>query len=247
MKGLTEETLSEARQYFIEGQYKLAEPMLEQLLLQGIKNPEIYQMLATLYYDRGQFNKAIKTFRRALEIDPNYTDASVGLSIILNDIGRYEEGQKVFQEARQILDAQKKPNLSFLDDSISKKHEELADLYSQSRAWGETLENLQKAMKLTPQRRVILGVKLAEAFSRLGESQKAIRELREVLFIDSECVSARLKLADLYQKTNRLAEARDQWESVLVTDPRNAEARDNLLKLKTLNKSANRTSLLEMK
>lgn len=243
MKGLTEETLSEARQYFIEGQYKLAEPLLEQLLLQGIKNPEIYQMLATLYYDRGQFNKAIKTFRRALEIDPNYTDASVGLSIILNDIGRYEEGQKVFQEARQILDQQKKPNLSFLDESISKKHEELADLYSQSRAWADSLENLQKAMKLTPQRRVVLGVKLAEAYSRLGESQKAIRELREVLFIDSGCVSARLKLAELYQRTNRLAEARDQWESVLVTEPRNQEARDNLLKLKSTKSS----SLLEMK
>ena len=243
MKGLTEETLSEARQYFIEGQYKLAEPLLEQLLLQGIKNPEIYQMLATLYYDRGQFNKAIKTFRRALEIDPNYTDASVGLSIILNDIGRYEEGQKVFQEARQILDAQKKPNLSFLDESISKKHEELADLYSQSRSWADSLENLQKAMKLTPQRRVILGVKLAEAYSRLGESQKAIRELREVIFIDSGCVSARLKLAELYQRTNRLAEARDQWESVLVTEPRNQEARDNLLKLKSTKSS----SMLEMK
>jgi tetratricopeptide (TPR) repeat protein len=242
VKGLTEETLSEARQYFIEGQYKLAEPLLEQLLLQGLKNPEIYQMLATLYYDRGQFNKAIKTFKRALEIDPHYTDASVGLSIILNDIGRYEEGQKVFQEARQILDQQKKPNLSFLDESISKKHEELADLYSQSRAWADSLENLQKAMRITPQRRVILGTKLAEAYSRLGESQKAIRELREVLFIDSECVLARLKLAELYQRTNRLAEARDQWESVLVTEPRNSEARDNLLKLKS-----SKSSLLDMK
>ncbi len=242
MKGLTEETLSEARQLFIEGQYKLAEPLLEQLLLQNLRNPEIYQMLATLYYDRGQFNKAIKTFKRALEIDPQYTDASVGLSIILNDIGRYEEGQKVFQEARSILDQQKKPTLSFLDEAISKKHEELADLYAQSRAWSESLENLQKAIKLVPQRRVALGVKIAEAWGRLGESQKAIRELREVLFIDSECVPARLKLAELYQKTNRLAEARDQWESVLVTDPRNVEARDELAKMKKT-----RSSLLEMK
>jgi tetratricopeptide (TPR) repeat protein len=243
VKGLTEETLSEARQFFIEGQYKLAEPLLEQLLLQNLRNPEIYQMLATIYYDRGQFNKAIKTFKRALEIDPQYTDASVGLSIILNDLGRYDEGRKIFQEARQILDNQKKPNLSFLDETISKKHEEIADLYSQSRAWSEALENLQKALKLTPQRRVQLGLKLAEAHSRLGESQKAIRELREVLFIDSECVSARLKLAELYQRTNRLVEARDQWESVLVTDPRNSEARENLQKLK----SGSKSNLLDMK
>jgi tetratricopeptide (TPR) repeat protein len=233
VKGLTEETLSEARQYFIEGQYKQAEPLLEQLMLQNLRNPEIYQMLATLYYDRGQFNKAIKTFKRALEIDPQYTDASVGLSIILNDLGRYDEGQKIFQEARTQLDQLKKPNLAFLDEGISKKHEELADLYSQSRSWTEALENLQKALKLMPQRRVDLGVKIAEALSRLGESQKAIRELREVIFIESESTAARLKLADLYYKTNRLAEARDQWESVLVYEPRNQEARDHLLKMKS--------------
>ena len=242
MRSLTEETLSEARQYFIEGQYKLAEPLLEQLLLQNLKNPEIYQMLATLYYDRGQFNKAIKTFRRALEIDPHYTDASVGLSIILNDLGRYDEGQKVFQEARKILDQQKKPNLSFLDETISKKHEEIADLYSQSRSWSEALDNLQKALQLTPQRRVNLGVKMAEAYIRLGESLKAIRELREVLFIDSECVPARIKLAELYSRTNRVAEARDQWESILVTDPQNQEAREQLKKLK-----GSQRSLLEIK
>ena len=65
-------------------------------------------MLATIYYDKGQFSKAIKTFKRALEIDPTYTDASVGLSIILNDLGRYEEGKEVFQKAQKLLDERKK-------------------------------------------------------------------------------------------------------------------------------------------
>lgn len=232
MANLSEEMLKEARQYFVEAKYKLAEPLLEQLLLQNLRNPEIYQMLATIYYDRGQFNKAIKTFKRALEIDPGYTDASVGLSIILNDLGRYEEGRKVFVEAREILDEKKKPSLGFLDESISKKHEELADLYAQSRQWAESLENLLKAQKLTPHRRHELGVKIAEAYSRTGESQKAIRELKEVLFINSDQIEARLKLAELLARNNRISEAVDQWESVLLKDPKNQEARDNLQKHK---------------
>lgn len=230
MGNLSEEMMKEARQYFVEAKYKLAEPLLEQLLLQNIRNPEIYQMLATIYYDRGQFNKAIKTFKRALEIDPGYTDASVGLSIILNDLGRYEEGRKVFVEAREILDEKKKPSLGFLDESISKKHEELADLYAQSRQWTESLENLMKAQKLTPHRRRDLGVKIAESYSRVGESQKAIRELKEVLFLDASHTVARLKLAELLARNNRIKEAVDQWEAVLLKDPKNQEARDNLLK-----------------
>lgn len=234
MSAQSNELLKEARQYFIEGKYKLAEPMLEQLLLQNLRSPEIYQMLATLYYDRGQFNKAIKTFKKALEIDPGYTDASVGLSIILNDLGRYDEGKKVFVEAREILDQKKKPSLGFLDESISKKHEELADLYSQSKQWTESLENLLKAQKVMPQRRRDLGVKIAECYSRLGESQKAIRELKEVLFIDSEFQTARLKLAQLLFSNSRVSEALEQWELILLRDPTNFEAREGLLKAKKL-------------
>lgn len=85
--------LEEARRSFIDGNYKVAEPILQQLIFKNTKNPEVYQMLATIFYDQGKFTKAIQTFKRALEIDPTYTDASVGLSIILNDLGKYEEGR----------------------------------------------------------------------------------------------------------------------------------------------------------
>ncbi|MFN8791159.1 MAG: tetratricopeptide repeat protein [Bdellovibrionales bacterium] len=226
----SQEMLKEARQYFVEAKYKMAEPILEQLLLQNLRNPEIYQMLATIYYDRGQFNKAIKTFKRALEIDPSYTDASVGLSIILNDLGRYEEGRQVFVDARKILDDKKKPSLGFMEENISRKHEELADLYAQARLWTESLENLQKALKITPNRRRELGVKVAEAYQRSGESQKAIRELKELLFIDDDHVEARMKLADLLHRTNRTSEALEHWEAVLMKDPQNQQAREQLTK-----------------
>src|SRR4051812_25935432 len=97
------ELIETAREYFIAGDYKRAEPLLQQGLLQNNRSPELFQMLATIYYDQGKFSKAIKTFKRALEIDPTYTDASVGLSIILNDLGKYDEGRKVFEEAQQAL------------------------------------------------------------------------------------------------------------------------------------------------
>ena len=86
MKSFSHQLIDEARESFIEGDYKIAEPLLNQPTLLHSKNPEVFQMLATIYYDQGKFNKAIKTFKKALEIDPSYTDAAVGLSIILNDI-----------------------------------------------------------------------------------------------------------------------------------------------------------------
>ena len=110
-------------EYFTADRYAEAEPLLNQLVLRNSKRPEVFHMLGTIYYDQGKFNKAIRSFRRALELNPGYTDSSVGLSVILNDLGRYEEGQKVFDEARAMLSV-KSPSVDHhLNERFSVKHD----------------------------------------------------------------------------------------------------------------------------
>src|ERR1700733_4886425 len=112
------ELLEHARENFKEGKYAQAERVLQQILLMNNRLPEVYHMMGTIYYDQGKFNKAIKTFRRALEIDPTFTDASVGLSIILNDLGRYDEGKKVFEEARTLVNQRKGNQDPYVDEKL---------------------------------------------------------------------------------------------------------------------------------
>ena len=175
-----EEMLSEARENFITGNYKVSEPLLNQLILQNTRNPEAYQMLATIFYDKGQFNKAIRTFRRALEIDPTYTDASVGLSIILNDLGKYEEGKQVFQDAQKILDRKSGKMDSYIEEKLASKHEKLADIYFQYKHFNEALEQLFKAQKLSARKSEIL-MRITDCFVKMGDSERAIRELRNLI------------------------------------------------------------------
>src|SRR3954453_9220247 len=119
--------LTTAREYFKENKYSLAEPLLNQLILKNAKSPEVFQMLGTIYYDQGKFNKAIRSFRRALELDPTYTDASVCLSIILNDLGRYEDGRKVFDEAKDILKSRSTTEDPYMNEKFAIKHDELGE------------------------------------------------------------------------------------------------------------------------
>src|SRR3954463_1579690 len=123
------EMLGTARQKFIDGDYKIAESLLQQILLINNRIPEVFHMLATIYYDRSEFSKSIKHFKRALEIDPTYTDASIGLSIILNDLGRYDEGKAIFKEAQEALNEKKQKNDPYADEKLSEKHMQLGDLY----------------------------------------------------------------------------------------------------------------------
>lgn len=223
MNSLTDDMLSEARGYFINGNYKMAEPILNQMLLQNTRNPEVYQMLATIFYDKGQFSKAIKTFKRALEIDPTYTDASVGLSIILNDLGKYDEGKQVFLDAQVQLERKSGKQDPFVDEKLASKHEELADLYYQYKRYKEALEQLLKAQKLSS-RKAEITMRIAEVYVQIGESERAIRDLKALIREYPHLIPARLKLGAIYYNSNNIAEATEQWENILIRDPQHPEA-----------------------
>ena len=225
--GLFDEMLDEAKQHFLTGNYKIAEPILSQMLMQNSRNPEVFQMLATIYYDKGQFNKAIKTFRRALEIDPTYTDASVGLSIILNDLGRYDEGRQVFETAQGLLDKRKGQIDPFLEEKLASKHEELADLYFQYKRFSEALEQLFKAQKLSS-RKAEITMRITECFVKMGDFERATRDLKSLIREYPQFLPARMKLGIIYYNLNNLAEATEQWESLLARDPNHAEAKKYL-------------------
>lgn len=220
---LKTDLLEEARRSFIDGNYKVAEPILQQLIFKNTKIPEVYQMLATIFYDQGKFTKAIQTFKRALEIDPGYTDASVGLSIILNDLGKYEEGRDVFEKAQKFLDERKQKKDPFIDEKLASKHEELADLYFQYKRFNEALEQLLKAENLSA-RKPEIQLRIAEVHVQMGAVDKAIQVLRILVKDFPQFTLAKMRLGMVYYNSNNVAAAVEQWEAVLAREPHHAEA-----------------------
>ena len=223
MKSFSQQLIDEARSAFIEGDYDTAEPMLNQPSLLNSKNPEVLQMLATIYYDQGKFNKAISTFKKALEIDPGYTDAAVGLSIILNDIGRYDDAKKIFEDAKAMLDRKKQASTPDLNEKFAGKHAELADMYLQYKRFDECAEQYQRAIGLS-NNKVDLTLRLTECFVQAGQKDRAIKELKALLNSDPRLAAPRLKLGLILYNSHHIAEAVDQWENILRYDPKNQEA-----------------------
>ncbi|OFZ28663.1 MAG: hypothetical protein A2622_06130 [Bdellovibrionales bacterium RIFCSPHIGHO2_01_FULL_40_29] len=225
-KSFSLQLIDEAREAFIEGDYKTAEPLLNQPTLLNSKNPEVFQMLATIYYDQGKFNKAISTFKKALEIDPGYTDAAVGLSIILNDIGRYDEAKKIFNDAKALLDSKKQvtpDQTQNLNEKFASKHAELADLYFQHKHYTEAIEQYSKAFHISS-KKSDFAVRLAETYVQAGQKDKAVRELKTLLQTEPKLITPRLKLGLILYNFHHIAEAVDQWENVLRYEPQNSEA-----------------------
>lgn len=223
MKSFSQQLIDEARSAFIEGDYAVAEPLLNQPTLLNSKNPEVLQMLATIYYDQGKFNKAISTFKKALEIEPTYTDAAIGLSIILNDIGRYEDAKKIFEDAKALLDTKKQSTEPDINEKFASKHAELADMYLQHKRFNESVEQYNKAISLSS-KKIDLLLRLTECYVQAGQKDKAIKELKALLQADPRLTAPRLKLGLILYNSHHIAEAVDQWENILRYDAKNQEA-----------------------
>lgn len=224
-----EEIFQTAEEHFKNNEYPQAESILNQLVLKSVRKAEIFHMLGTIYYDQNKFNKAIRSFKRALEIDPSFTDSSVGLSIILNDLGRYDEGQKVFEEARTMLSFKSKDTDKYLNEKFAQKHEELGDLYMQHERLAEAFEEFQTALELT-ERKLELQMKIADIYIAQKNTSAAMKDLRAIVRENPEFVPGRLKLGKAHYDAGQIPEAIEQWESALRYEPSNATAR-NFLRL----------------
>jgi tetratricopeptide (TPR) repeat protein len=217
-----------AENHFNNNEYALAEPILNQLVLKNSKRAEVYHMLGTIYYDQGKFNKAIRSFRRALEINPSFTDSSIGLSIILNDLGRYDEGQKVFDEARTMLATKNNFRDSSVEERFSVKHDELGELYLRHSRVDEALEQFRKAYGMTQLRRPEIGTSIGECLILKNQIPLAIKEFRQLTKEYPHYVPALLKLGKCFYDLQQIPEAIDCWEKVLAFEKNNKIALDYL-------------------
>ena len=181
-------------------------------------------MLGTIYYDQGKFNKAIRSFRRALDMDPAFTDASIGLSIILNDLGRYEEGRKVFEEAQLMLSKQNAETDPYINEKLSIKHDELAELYLQYQRPKEALEQYYKALSLSA-RVPEITMKIVDCYVALEDRDRAIKELNDLIRQYPNFLGARIKMGRISFEQGEVIEAIEAWEAVLARDPEHAEAK----------------------
>ena len=223
-----DELFDAAKEYFNEGHYKIVEPMVQQLLIIDEKNPEVHYMAGTLFFERGQLKKALASFKKALTIDPNFTDASIGLSIILNDLGRYSEGKQVFEEAYALMNSKEKSgDEPYINEKLAQKHEELADLYFLYRRYEEALEHFNKAADFS-KNSLKYKLKSVDSLICMKLLSRAMKEADALEAKYPRKVELLLKRAQIHYQTNNNERAEDYWEKVLSIEPDNLEAKNHL-------------------
>ena len=184
---------------------------------------ECYYLLGSAYHIKGKLSHAIEAFSKALEINQSHIDASISLSIILNDIGKYDEAAGVFKKANSIIKSNNNAPLNnHMNKELSQKHEELGDLYFKFQKHEESLSEFQKAWNLNHED-IEVRLKIAKCFELTNQTARAIDMLHQLKMEFPDYMSARIQLGLLYYAQGNIIDAQIEWEKALTRDRNNKE------------------------
>ena len=227
-------TLESAQRYFNDGLYERALPLLNSLVSQNLKSPDLHHMLGTIHYEKGQFKSSILSFKRALHIDPYFTDSSIGLSVVLNDLGKYQQAQEVFKDAqvklKKLNSDQPVENLNSVksvNSEIAQKHYELSQLYKSNQQPQLAFQNLVQYEELRGETMETV-LEKAELQRRLSNFSFAAEIMKSWWNDDPQLSNQNffLKLAELYYLDRKVVAALETCALGLKLGPKNSELLD---------------------
>jgi len=216
--------LPQAVAAFEAGNYKEAEGLLLQIMSQTPTYANVYNMLGFIASQHNAPEKAVALFRRALSVNPNYTEARLNLVLTLTEMGLYdqvaEEASKL--EVREPTTSQR---LSLgVRGKLANAHADLGKKYHELGLYAEAIAEFDRALLLCPTFPDIHN-RRAVSCRELGQYAESRNSLLKALELKPNYAEAYVNLGVLHQKLGNLPEAVKSWEHALQLDPKHRLAR----------------------
>jgi len=154
-----------------------------------------------VYDQRGEYDKAETSLRKAIEIDPRSAPVHFNLGLLLAERGRTEEAEKELRAALQ-LDPRLAPAAYNLGMLIIKERPD------------EGLSYCRKAHELSPNNQKY-SYTLAFYQSQKGDRKGAVMTLRDTVMHHPAYVDAVLLLGEIYEKDGKKESAKEVYRKVL--------------------------------
>ena len=220
----------EAKKLIGANKLEQAKVVLQPLITELNNDYRVFSMLGFIYHKQGLFSRAIKNYRKALDINGTDVETAINLSLVYNDLGKYEEGADLYAKAVGMLEKVESNGENKVEDSedinvmFSNQHANIGELYLRYNRAHDACVELEKAITLCPGSQHA-NVEMAECLSRLGKRKQAIKNLKALKLKYPEYFEARIKLGHLLFLEGELGYAIEEWDEVLTLDPGNMEAK----------------------
>ena len=204
--------------YAARGEYEKAITLYEMLLEKhpaqhGIEM--VYTNLGDAYVGMQMVDEAIDHYQHALEYNPEYVEAYLGLASVTADTGEYEKAAMIYQAA-----------LDF-EPQNERIYNQLGNLQIMQGNYEEAESYYQDAIDRSP---YYISAYNGLGFSYMGRGnpEKALAVYQQALQIDPTSAVIHNSLGRLYQKQGKREQAIAEFQEVLRHEPDNADVRVTL-------------------
>jgi tetratricopeptide (TPR) repeat protein len=172
------------------------DPLMERLgdLLEG---PQAFEVRGTAALNRGEWTKAVESFRQGVEVAPDNPLLRHRLGTALFMTGEVGEAEREFAEALR------------RSPGYAPAHYSLAVLFESRGRDAEAIDRYAAAVKYQPTY-VQARLRLAGALRRSGRANDALKEYEEILRLDPRLAEAPIEMAITLVRLQRYAEARER-------------------------------------
>jgi tetratricopeptide (TPR) repeat protein len=212
------------KSFFEKNQYYEAEDCLQKVVKAGGRYADVFCMLGIAAHERQALEEAKKFFEAAVELNPSYVDAWLGLSLTLVELGLYDEAREAQEKARHIRQGAPGEMDAYLKQKIANRYSEIGEILTSS-GWPEkAVTEYQRALELCPEF-VDIRLRLANAYMDGGNLEKALEQFGHILQMQPDYFPARVRYGLALYSLDRSAEARAAWEYVLQRSPNHRVAK----------------------
>ena len=211
--------------YFEQGDFDAAVRCFSEIVKDGPDRfADVYNKLGIIYQRKGLSQKAATLLEMALKINPAYTEAALNLSIVYNELGRYENAQKTFNTAVKTVYKTKKVKDPYINGKLANEHARLGEQYYYLGRFKEAITEYKKALKLCPKYPDII-TQLGLAYRENGDIESAADTFMKAQNAGPKYVPAFLHLGITYYMKGFVDMAIREWKRALVIDPENQDAK----------------------
>ncbi|MDJ1175316.1 tetratricopeptide repeat protein [Roseofilum capinflatum] len=212
------QTIDELRQQgeaaYNSGNYAQAELIWRRVINQK-PDSVAYVWLGIALRNQGKLPEAVQSYRRALQLDPEYALAHYNLGLALYDQGKLPEAVQSYRRALQ------------LDPEYAAAHNNLGLALSDQGKLPEAVQSYRRALQLDPEYAAAHN-NLGLALSDQGKLPEAVQSYRRALQLDPEYALAHYNLGLALYDQGKLPEAVQSYRRALELDPEDAGAHNNL-------------------
>jgi tetratricopeptide (TPR) repeat protein len=185
--------------------------MLDKATALDTTQPAYYKALADAYAATGNSDKAVRSYRQALGLKPDYFEVHSNLGGALLDAGLWEEAVHHYREAVR------------LRPEIAELHDNLGNALRIAGYCDAAIACHQQALRLKPAL-VTARINTGSALSKLGRQREAIEAFESALQLAPDMPEAQIHLAALLSSQGRLDRALNHYRAVTRQRPEYLEA-----------------------